>query len=200
MNQNNYSHEVSGWLFVSVSKINGFGLFSRRAISRGDIVGKLSGIVLPAANKRSIQIDRYRHLCSDYIDFINHSCRPNAYVRVEGEIIVLNAIEQIDSDSDEITIDYNCSEYWLADSFTCRCCQTPNRIRGYRYLVETDQDDYMRRIAPVVLSHLVEVNSEAKKPVDPTITLDARTPNEFNAFSRGVERTRPDRSDASAPS
>lgn len=155
-----HPHETSGWLFVAPSKINGAGLFSRRTISIGDTVGRLCGAVQPVANKRTIQIDRHRHICSDYIDFINHCCRPNAYVRVEDDSIVLNAIEQIDSQSDEITIDYNCSEYRLAESFTCRCCQSPNRIRGYRNLVETNKNDYLRRIGPFVLPHLLELSSE----------------------------------------
>lgn len=51
----------------------------------------------------------YQHLCSDYIDFIDHNCRPSAYVRVDGDNIVLKAIEKIASEADEITIDYNCS-------------------------------------------------------------------------------------------
>ncbi|WP_057854433.1 SET domain-containing protein-lysine N-methyltransferase [Bradyrhizobium valentinum] len=163
MNQDHNAHETSGWLFVGTSKINGFGLFSSRTISSGDVVGKLFGAVLPVAHKRTIQIDRHRHLCSDYIDFINHSCRPNAYVRVEGASIVLNAIEQIRSDTDEITIDYNCSEYSLAESFSCRCCQIPNRICGYRYLVETNQNDYLRRINRFALLHLAEMTSEVKR-------------------------------------
>lgn len=164
MKQDEYVNKTSGWLFVAPSKINGAGLFSRITVSNGDAVGRLCGVVLSLASKRTIQIDRNRHICSDYIDFINHCCRPNAYVRVEGDSIVLNAIAQIDSYSDEITIDYNCSEHWLAESFTCRCCQSPNRIRGYRYLVETKQDGYLRRIDRFVLPHLAEMSSEVKRP------------------------------------
>lgn len=93
----------------------------------------------------------YQHLCSDYIDFIDHNCRPSAYVRVDGDNIVLKAIEKIASEADEITIDYNCSEYSLAESFECRCCHPPNRIRGYRYLMRSDQRDYLRHISPFLL-------------------------------------------------
>lgn len=158
MNQDDLAHETSRWLFVGPSKISGFGLFSRRVIPKGDVVGKLYGVSLHVASKRTIQIDHHRHLCSDYIDFLNHDCRPNAYVQVERDSIVLNAIEQIGSEIDEITIDYNCSEYWLAESFTCRCCQTPNRIRGYRYLLESNQSDYLRRINRFLLPHLVKIS------------------------------------------
>ncbi|WP_354130037.1 SET domain-containing protein [Bradyrhizobium sp. RT3b] len=154
MKQDGLANGTSSWLFVGPSTLNGFGLFSRRAIQKGDVVGKLCGVSRPVASKRTIQIDHHRHLCSDYIDFINHNCRPNAYVRIERDSIVLNAIEQIGSESDEITIDYNCSEYWLAESFTCRCCQTPNSIRGYRHLLDSDQRDYLRRINRFLLPHL----------------------------------------------
>lgn len=162
MNQDKYAHETSGWLFVAQSKVNGFGLFSRRTIPNGDIVGRLYGAVLSVANKRTIQIDRHRHICSYYIDFINHSCRPNTYVRIEGGSIVLNAIEQIIKEEDEITIDYNCSEYWLAESFTCRCCESPTRVGGYRHLIETNQSVYLRRINRFALPHLMEMSSELK--------------------------------------
>ncbi|WP_426420565.1 SET domain-containing protein-lysine N-methyltransferase [Bradyrhizobium genosp. A] len=163
MTSNNYVHETSAWLFVGSSNINGFGLFSRRSISSGAVVGRLGGAVLGTANKRTIQIDRHRHLCSGHIDFVNHSCRPNAYVMVVSEIVVLNAIEAIAGESDEITIDYNCSEYSLAESFMCRCCQNPNYIAGYRNLIQTNQNDYLRRINQFALPHLIQMEEAAKR-------------------------------------
>ncbi|WP_456744983.1 SET domain-containing protein-lysine N-methyltransferase [Bradyrhizobium sp. USDA 4354] len=151
-----YDYETSDWLFVGPSEINGFGLFSRKAISSGAVVGRLGGAILGTANKRTIQIDRHRHLCSDAIDFVNHNCRPSAYVRVVSDSIVLNALTEIGSETDEITIDYNCSEYSLAESFMCRCCRKPNYIAGYRYLMEANEYDYLRRINGFALSHLLE--------------------------------------------
>ncbi|UVO35698.1 SET domain-containing protein [Bradyrhizobium arachidis] len=150
-------------VFVGPSKINGRGLFSRRAVPSGEIVGRLCGVILQEASKRTIQIARNRHLCSDYIDFVNHCCRPNAYVRVEGDSIVLNAIKNIGREDDEITIDYNCSEFSLAESFMCRCCSVPNRICGYQYLIENNQDEYLHRIARFVQPHIVQMSSELKK-------------------------------------
>ncbi|MET4391770.1 hypothetical protein ABIB73_007562 [Bradyrhizobium sp. F1.4.3] len=108
------------------------------------------------ANKRTIQIDHHRHLCSDHIDFVNHNCHPSAYISVVSEAIVLNALEDIVGESDEITIDYNCSEYSLAERFMCRCCQNPNYVAGYEYLLQTYQRDYLRRINRFALPHLVQ--------------------------------------------
>lgn len=161
MKKPEYIDESSGGLFVAPSKIGGFGLFSKKAISNGDIAGRLCGVILPVANRRTIQIGRGRHLCSDYIDFLNHCCRPNAYIRVEGDSIALNAIQDINAEA-EITVDYNCSEYRLAESFTCRCCQRAKRICGYSYLVETCQHDYLRRIDRFLLPHLLDIPSESK--------------------------------------
>lgn len=155
--------EISDWLVIGKSTINGFGLFSRRTISRGEIVGGLCGVVLPAATKRTIQIGRHRHLCSDQIDFVNHHCRPNTYVQVEGDSIVLKAIDHVASEIDEITIDYNCSEYSLDESFMCRCCEIPSGIFGYKNLVETGQVDYLRRIDRFVLPHLVNMSFEGRR-------------------------------------
>ncbi|MCK1292545.1 SET domain-containing protein [Bradyrhizobium sp. 30] len=160
MHRNDYADMTSGWIFIAQSKINGLGLFSRRTIPKGNIAGTFTGAVLSVANKRTIQVDRHRHICSHYIDFINHNCHPNTYVRAESNAIVLYAIKPIESQSDEITIDYNCSEYWLAESFACRCCEPPNSIYGYRYLVDTDQSDYLRRINGFTLPHLVGSSSE----------------------------------------
>ncbi|WP_213257542.1 SET domain-containing protein [Bradyrhizobium sp. sBnM-33] len=160
MAQNDYPCEASNWLFVGPSKINGSGLFSKKTISSGAVVGRLGGTVLKAPNRRTIQIDRHRHLCSGHIDFVNHSCRPNAYVRVDSETIVLIALKQIRTESDEIMIDYNCSEYSLAERFMCRCCPIPNHIAGYRYLMETKQHEYLSRINPFALSHLVQMAEE----------------------------------------
>ncbi|MET4804818.1 hypothetical protein ABIA96_007429 [Bradyrhizobium sp. LB11.1] len=150
------AYETSSWLFVGPSKINGFGLFSRKTISSGAVVGRLGGVVLETATKRTIQIGRHRHLCSDYIDFINHSCRPNAYVTVDSETVVLKALNEIATESDEITVDYNCSEYSLAQGFMCRCCRQPNYIAGYEHLIETNQHDYLRQINQFALLHLLQ--------------------------------------------
>ncbi|WP_354099136.1 SET domain-containing protein [Bradyrhizobium sp. S3.2.12] len=158
MTTNDHACETSSWLFVGPSKINGFGLFSRKPTSSGAVVGRLGGTVLETANKRTIQIDRRRHLCSDCIDFINHSCRPNAYVVIVSEMVALKALNAIASESDEITIDYNCSEYSLAEPFMCRCCQDSNYIAGYEHLMKTNQHDYLRRINQFSLLHLVQMS------------------------------------------
>ncbi|WP_369422251.1 SET domain-containing protein [Bradyrhizobium sp. IC4061] len=162
MPQDDYGYEKSDWLFIGPSEINGFGLFSRKTISSGAIVGRLGGAIQRTPNKRTIQIDRDRHLCSDFIDFVNHNCRPSAYIRVESETIVLNAISEINRETSEISIDYNCSEYSLAESFMCRCCRKANHVAGYKYLIETNQKEYLRRIRRFALSHLLQMAEEVR--------------------------------------
>ncbi|WP_377830652.1 SET domain-containing protein-lysine N-methyltransferase [Bradyrhizobium lupini] len=160
MSQTNNVCKRPDRIYVGRSKINGSGLFSRKTITRGNVIEKLEGVVYPKATKRTIQIDRNRHLCSEYIDFINHCCRPNARLQVEGGGIVLIAVEEIGCDRDEVTIDYNCSEYSLAESFSCRCCEPPRLIAGYSYLLETGQGDYLSRIERFVLPHLLSISSK----------------------------------------
>ncbi|MGY3387475.1 hypothetical protein ACVWW6_000066 [Bradyrhizobium sp. USDA 3311] len=162
MAENDLACETSSWLFLGPSKINGLGLFSRKPTSSGDVVGKLGGAVLETANKRTIQIGHHRHLCSDFIDFINHNCRPNAYVMVVSDMVVLKALKAIDSETDEISIDYNCSEYFLAEPFMCRCCENSNYIAGYEHLIKTNQHDYLRRINQFVLLHLIQMSDVAR--------------------------------------
>ncbi|QOZ11795.1 hypothetical protein XH96_33150 [Bradyrhizobium sp. CCBAU 51765] len=162
MNVDDYASDTNSCLVVAPSKVNGLGLFSREEISKGHIVGRCNGLILSTPNKRTIQIERRRHITSHYIDFINHQCRPTTCVRVEGNSIALYAIEYISARNDEITIDYNCSEYSLAESFFCRCCRPQNHICGYSHLIETSQTDYLRRIEQFALPHLLELGINAK--------------------------------------
>ncbi|KRQ93592.1 hypothetical protein CP49_26225 [Bradyrhizobium valentinum] len=77
---------------------------------------------------------------------------------VVSEMVALKAFNAIASESDEITIDYNCSEYSLAEPFMCRCCQDSNYIAGYGHLMKTNQHDYLRRINQFPLLHLVQMS------------------------------------------
>ncbi|MCA1386116.1 MULTISPECIES: SET domain-containing protein-lysine N-methyltransferase [unclassified Bradyrhizobium] len=160
MNKTNLACKPSDRIYVGRSEINGSGLFSRRTISRGNVIERLEGEICPLATKRTIQIDRDKHLCSEYIDFINHCCRPNARLQIDDGGVVLIAMEEIGRDRDEVTINYNCSEYSLAESFLCRCCEPPRLIAGYRYLLEGDQGEYLQRIGQFVLPHLLSMSSK----------------------------------------
>jgi hypothetical protein len=78
--------------------------------------------------------------------FLNHSCIPNAMIRDCS----LFAIQPI-SPFEEITFDYNTTEYDMVDPFICRCGKcNRRRIRGFRYLT----DDEGTRLLPYLAEHL----------------------------------------------
>ena len=103
------------------------GLFSSSFYGKGEVVLKIRGPLLDHPVQSSIQIGPNKHVEVDApAKFINHSCMPNT--KVENEQIV--AIKKI-SPGDEITFDYQGSEYELAVPFVCRDCG--QWVKGMKY-------------------------------------------------------------------
>jgi hypothetical protein len=142
------------YVFIGQSRIDGYGLFSKKPFSSYDVVSELYGNISLTPNHRSIQIGRDRHFYNRYVDYINHACMPNSYIRVRGDAVQLVALGSIAEDSEEITINYNYSEYSLARPFMCRCCREANIIRGYRYLIQDADEDYVRLLDEYALPYL----------------------------------------------
>jgi SET domain len=148
-------------LFVAPSAVDGLGLFSRRSFSTKDVISDLEGDVSFTPSKRSIQIARGRHFYNRYVDYLNHSCTPASYIAVGDDGSVrLVALRAITRDSDEITINYNHSEYRLTSPFTCKCCPRPRIIRGYRYEVEDADEESVDHLDEYALPHLRELTIE----------------------------------------
>ncbi|MGH9481694.1 MAG: SET domain-containing protein-lysine N-methyltransferase [Terriglobales bacterium] len=129
--------------------------------SVGDLVLELEGEVAGAPSRYSVQVGLSLHLVpprgSDrnpgeshddrYIwRFLNHSCRPNAWVRGR-QLLALRPI----APGEEITFDYNCTEFDMAAPFPCRCGHCGGAmIRGYRHLSPEER----RRRLPQLAEHL----------------------------------------------
>ncbi len=66
-----------------------------------------------------------------YWRFLNHSCAPNALIR-GLDVVALSSIRC----GEEITFDYDTTEYDLAEPFACRCGSDQCRctIRGFKHL------------------------------------------------------------------
>jgi hypothetical protein len=80
--------------------------------------------------------------------FLNHSCEPN--VRVQGrDLVAARAIKAYE----ELSFDYETTEWDMASPFTCRCGACDGRtVRGFRWL---SSEDRVRRLA-VLAPHLKE--------------------------------------------
>jgi hypothetical protein len=134
--------DEDGHFFIAPSRIEGQGLFVAKSFSSGDVIGQLYGDIAPTQSRRSIQLGPNRHLNNKYLDYINHACVPSSYICVRGDTALLIALSSVAAHSDEITVNYNYSEYTLTLPFRCRCCPEANAIGGYRCLAkDADRND-----------------------------------------------------------
>ena len=116
---------------VRASRIHGRGLFARVALSGRRKLGEISGdlVKLPQARKavearpRIYFIEltrRYALDCSNgnCFKYLNHSCRPNCYLRVHRRRVEVYTLEAI-APGTELTVDYGATPH--QDGMACRC-------------------------------------------------------------------------------
>ena len=120
-------------LEVRESPLGGSGVFAREEITAGDLLAIFGGCVMPASDEVgdwAIQVDEEliignppggADIAGDPINFLNHSCEPNAGIK--GQIILV-AMKTINGGV-EVTFDYGmvlhssngCPPYRME----CRC-------------------------------------------------------------------------------
>lgn len=114
---------------VTVEIVDGHhGLVATKDFESGDVVLILHGEITSTPSRYSVQIGPDRHIevpdevkASGSLDryrwrFLNHSCAPNA--AFEGRALI--AAQTIRA-SEQITFDYNTTEFDLASPFACHC-------------------------------------------------------------------------------
>jgi len=115
----------------------GFGVFANRNFFKGEVVvyGRMVE-VLPERTAHSFQIDETTHVQLDKISrTINHSCEPNMGIRNNilraYDFIALRDIKK----GEEITWDYETTEYISIAVKTCLCNSRNCRrvLRGFKY-------------------------------------------------------------------
>lgn len=132
----------------------GRGLITVEEIRKGESILKINGaLVLRREVKNpnaALQVDEDLFLESDGTidENLNHSCDPNCYVDFRSLCLV--ALKDIAA-GEELTFDYNASEYDLVDqgcAFLC-CCGAANcvgHLRGFKYL----SSEQRKRIEPLL--------------------------------------------------
>lgn len=82
---------------------------------------------------RTLQLDENRHLRNEFLNFVDHSCSPNALLDVDG--LALVAIRDIPA-NEPVTFFYPGSEVELSQTFDCQCGSSEclKRINGGFYL------------------------------------------------------------------
>ena len=137
---------------VVKTKGKGFGIVASKRIRRGEKILEFPGELVFQEEVRNpnaaLQLDGNLFLEShgSIDENLNHSCDPNCYVDFRQLILV--ALKEIQK-GEELTFDYNTSEYDLIDqgcSFTCLCgsLNCVGEVKGFRYLPV----DHKKKIEP----------------------------------------------------
>ena len=82
---------------------------------------------------RTMQIDSNKHVRNDFLNFVDHSCEPNAFLDIDS--LALVAIRDIPA-KQPVTTFYPGSEVEMAESFVCKCGSSDclKQITGGFYL------------------------------------------------------------------
>ena len=128
---------------VTVRQVRaGRGLFALVAVRAGARILDLEGEILPVPSVFSLQVGEHEHLhphrdalAAEGAErcpwrFLNHSCDPNCWI--DGR--ALRARRAI-APGDELTFDYNCTEWSMDSPFDCACEACGGQpVRGYAHL------------------------------------------------------------------
>lgn len=156
---------------VAVARVDReYRLLATSIVRSGECLFRLKGDKVNRPSRYSVQIDRNVHLDlegthseTEVLDkyfwrFLNHSCEPNAVVR-GLELIAIRPIQPWE----EITFDYDTTEYDMAEPFDCHCgnllCR--GRIRGFKYL----DSDERERLRPKLAPYLLRMLDNAEEPI-----------------------------------
>jgi SET domain-containing protein len=136
-----------------------FSLLAARPLPADERLFTIHGDLTPTPSRYSVQIDENLHvdlreepdldelLDSYFWRFMNHSCDPNAAIRGR-EVVAIRRIEPWE----QITFDYNTTEFEMAEPFDCRCGtdRGVGQVAGFRLL-----DRHAReRLRPLLADHL----------------------------------------------
>lgn len=137
-------------------------MMALEAFQPGQRVLKLEGIISPEPTRHTIQLAENEHLqfpkgasLEVRIEnhpwlFLNHSCRPNMAVRGR-ELIALRPIARYE----ELSFDYETTEWQMAEPFTCRCGHCGGRtVRGFAFLPKEERERRRPYLAPHLLARI----------------------------------------------
>jgi hypothetical protein len=117
------------------------------------MIGEIVDYNDPRVDEYPLQISEDKYLVGnrgDSTEFINHSCDPSCQMLFEGDRVYLAAIKDI-SPGDELTFDYNTTEFEMGKhAFKC-LCGSPNcvgEIKGYKFLTDEEKEKRKPYLAP----------------------------------------------------
>ncbi len=146
---------------VAVVRAGGeFRLIANRPVAAGEHLFTVVGELSHRPTKYTVQVGPAMHidvpaeydfeaiLDRFYWRFMNHGCDPT--VTIKGrEVVSLKPIEF----GQDITFNYNTTEYDMAEPFACRCGseRCAGRVQGFRHL----SADERARLRPWLAAHLL---------------------------------------------
>lgn len=136
--------------------LTGRGVFSKKAIKGDEEILQFGGELLtyqdfPAQYTKfedhCVQIDENLYLgpSGEIDDLFNHSCEPNAGLKINGQIVILSAIKDIKK-GEEITWDYSTTmdeDFWEMDCM-CNTKKCRKKIRDFKHLPTDIQNYYIK--------------------------------------------------------
>lgn len=127
-------------------------------IEPGSTILEIRGVFVDRPSKYSVQVAERLHVELPGVEglapdperhpwrYLNHSCDPNAAM-VGLTLVALRPIALWE----EITFDYNTTEFEMSTPFTCQCGHCGGTlIRGFKHLT----DDQKRTLEPRLADHL----------------------------------------------
>ena len=134
------TYPLKSQLFLHYNRQGIHGVSTRGRITSGSAILKFTGSIIDCPNRYSIQIGRNLHLgkSGDFDDFINHSCRPNSFIRFPE--LTLEALYDI-GPGEELTINYCASELEMQEPFECGCgmANCYKIVKGFAYLSDPEK-------------------------------------------------------------
>ncbi|SCY02191.1 SET domain-containing protein-lysine N-methyltransferase [Desulfoluna spongiiphila] len=97
----------------------GFGLFTRRAFKKGEMMARFTGEVLDEVRLHTLQISPTKHLHDPhFVGYLLHACDPN--VALDMKTLTMWALKDI-TEGEALTMDYTSTEDVLYRQFPCLC-------------------------------------------------------------------------------
>lgn len=91
-------------VYVNKSSVHGYGLFAKKRIRKGEVIGRVNGRLSRSEGKYVLWIhDKYGIEVEGMLKYINHSDHPNAEY---SDDLVVRAIKNI-AKNEELTHNYN---------------------------------------------------------------------------------------------
>lgn len=128
------------------------------SIDPGAIILEIHGVFVDRPSKYSVQVQEELHVELPAVEglahepdrhpwrYLNHACDPNAAL-VGLKLVALRAISQWE----EVTFDYNTTEYEMSTPFSCGCGTCDGQpVRGFKFLSPSRQ----RALYPRLAEHL----------------------------------------------